>query len=150
MITVQKTTTSHHKINHTLLKLAIRNTLSYFDRSDVAITLRLTNDAEMKALNQAYRDIPTSTDVLSFNQDFFDPDTQQYYLGDIVISLERAAQQAPEHHMTIDQECAFLAIHGTLHLLDYDHYEPDQKVEMWQLQDTIFQETIKKFQEKRN
>lgn len=148
MITVQKSRSSHLKINHTLAKLSIQKTLSRFDRSDVDITLRLTSDTELKDLNQAYRGKSTSTDILAFNHDFLDPYTKRYYLGDIVISLDHVAHQAPDHDMTLDEECAFLAIHGTLHLLGYDHYEPERKAEMWQLQDLIFEESNREFQER--
>lgn len=146
MIEIQKQTSIGPKIDQDLLEFAISKTLEVLQKPPMDITLRLTNDAEMRQLNQTFRGIAKTTDVLSFNQDFIDPETTQLYLGDIIISVERAAQQAHENNHTLDEECAFLAIHGTLHLLGYDHYAPDQKEEMWQLQDKIFTSVIATYQ----
>lgn len=145
MIEIQKETSIGPEIDLDLLKFAISKTLEVLQKPPMDITLRLTNDAEMRQLNQTFRGIAKSTDVLSFNQDFIDPETTRLYLGDIIISVERAVQQAPANDHTLNEECAFLAIHGTLHLLDYDHYEPDEKTEMWQLQDKIFDKVITTF-----
>jgi len=142
MIEIQKKTSLAPEIDLELLKFAISTTLEILQKPAMDITLRLTNDAEMRQLNQNFRGIAKSTDVLSFNQDFIDPETDRLYLGDIIISVERASQQAPENDHTLDQECTLLAIHGTLHLLGYDHYSPDQKEEMWPLQDKIYETVI--------
>ena len=142
MIEIQKKTSLAPEIDLELLKFAISTTLEILQKPAMDITLRLTNDAEMRQLNQNFRGIAKSTDVLSFNQDFIDPETDRLYLGDIIISVERASQQAPENDHTLDQECTLLAIHGTLHLLGYDHFSPDQKEEMWPLQDKIYETVI--------
>lgn len=147
MIEIQKDSSTGHKIDLNLLELAISQTLEVLQKPPMDITLRLTNDAEMRQLNQTFRGIAKPTDVLSFNQDYIDPETGRLYLGDIIISVERAVKQAPENNHTLDEECAFLAIHGTLHLLGYDHYEPEQKDEMWQLQDKIFKIVTASFYE---
>ena len=147
MIEIQKETSIGPEIDLKLLKLAVSQTLEVLQKPPMDITLRLTNDAEMRQLNQTFRGIAKSTDVLSFNQDFIDPDTDRLYLGDIIISVERAAKQAPENNHTLDEECAFLAIHGTLHLLGYDHYEPEQKEEMWRLQEKIYNIVTESFYE---
>ncbi len=73
-----------------------------------------------------------------FNQDLLDPETGLTYLGDILISVPTAAKQAVGQGHSLALECAFLAIHGTLHLLGYDHYDPEEKAEMWTLQERIF------------
>ena len=148
MITIQISGSDLPQVNQNLIKLAVRKTLVNFNKINADVTLRLTDDDEISQLNKKYRGTPTATDVLAFNQDFQDPDTGRYYLGDIVVSLERVIDQAPTHQHTVDQECAFLAIHGTLHLLGYDHYTPDEKDQMWEIQDRIFLETIKDYQEK--
>lgn len=147
MIEIQKETSIGPEIDLNLLELAIAQTLEVLQKPPMDITLRLTNDAEMRQLNQTFRGLAKSTDVLSFNQDYIDPETNRLYLGDIIISVERAAEQASENSHTLDEECAFLAIHGTLHLLGYDHYEPEQREEMWQLQDKIFEIVITSFDE---
>jgi len=147
MITLQKLEADLPEVDYNLLKLAVSMTLSKFNQPKADVTIRLTSDEEMKQLNQTYRRVSSPTDVLSFNQDFMDPETGRIYLGDIVISLEMVAEQAPKYNLTIDQECAFLAIHGALHLLGFDHNQSEEKDEMWNIQDKIFKETIKEFQE---
>jgi probable rRNA maturation factor len=85
--------------------------------------------------------------VLSFDQNFYDPETNRLYLGDIIISLERALVQADEQDLSLDQECAYLAIHGTLHLLGYDHDRTDEEKEMFQIQDRLFNQIMNEMQE---
>jgi probable rRNA maturation factor len=92
----------------------------------------------MQKLNETFRGEDKTTDVLSFNQDVLDPETGRMYLGDILISIPTAKKQAANQGHPLDQECAFLAIHGTLHLLGYDHYDPEEKATMWAIQDRIF------------
>jgi probable rRNA maturation factor len=142
MIEIQKETSTSNGIDQELLKIAVSSTLRSQKKSDVDITLRLTGDQEMRKLNQVFRGINRSTDVLAFNQGHVDPDTHRQYLGDVIISVDKASQQAPENNHSLTEECAFLAIHGTLHLLGYDHDKPDQKKEMWRLQQDIFIEVI--------
>lgn len=148
MITIQKSHDILAEIDLSLIKAAIENTLSYLDKLDVDITVQLTDDREIAELNQTYRGESKATDVLSFTQNFIDPDTGNLYLGDIIISIETASEQAADYDLSLDEEIAFLAIHGTLHLSGYDHYELDKKEEMWKIQDKIFLMTKKQFQEK--
>ena len=146
MIEIQKQTSKHPEVDEALLEKAIQSTVATLDKPEMDMTLRLTSDAEMRALNQRFRAIAASTDVLSFNQDYVDPETGRLYLGDIVISVDRALQQAPINHHSLDEECAFLAIHGTLHLLGYDHYEPGEKEEMWRLQDAVYERVLSEYE----
>ncbi len=148
MITIQKSRTNLPEVDYNLIKLAVRKTLSKYSMAKADITIQLTGDDEITQFNQEYRGISEATDVLSFEQHFLDPDTGRLYLGDIVISLERVINQALNNKITTDEECAFLAIHGTLHLLGYDHYTPEEKSIMWEIQDKIYLETIQDFQEK--
>ena len=143
MIEIQMDLPEYQKINSELLKKAIHRTLSHLEKPEMDITLRLTGDAEMRQLNQTFRGIGSSTDVLAFNQDTIDPETDRLYLGDIIISIDRVIQQAQDHAHTADNEAAFLAIHGTLHLLGYDHAESEEKRKMWKLQEEIFRQVIK-------
>jgi probable rRNA maturation factor len=121
------------------IEYAITMTFSELGLPKQNVTLRLTNDEEIHQLNLAYRKMDHPTDVLSFSQDFIDPETNERYLGDIIISVEQAKRQALESQHSLEEECAFLAIHGTLHLLGYDHHEPGEKTEMWKIQDEVFQ-----------
>ncbi len=115
-----------------LLRHAIESTLKSENvggRCEVSVTF--TDNAGIHELNRRFRNIDRPTDVLSFPQldgvDFTDSSFKM--LGDIVISLERAAEQAAEIGHSTEHEVAFLCIHSTLHLLGYDHEtgEEDEK-----------------------
>ena len=138
MIEIQKSSSISEYYDDRLIRNAIIRTLEVLKKPELDITVRLIDDGEMKSLNQTFRGEDKTTDVLSFNQDILDPETGRSYLGDIVISIPTAKKQAEVQGHQLEQECAFLAIHGTLHLLGYDHYEPKDKAEMWPLQDQIF------------
>lgn len=129
-------------INQEMIRFGVQRTLELRNNTEVDMTIRFTDDNEMRQLNKSYRDIAKTTDVLSFNQNTIDPETQRMYLGDIIISSERAQEQAPRHNQSFDEECTLLAIHGTLHLLGYDHYEKEEKEIMWRFQEAILFETI--------
>ncbi len=150
MINLQNNSGSEQAINLDLIEFAIQSALSRFDKQNLDLTLRLTNNEEIQSLNREYRDFDEATDVLSFNQDFFDPETERYYLGDIVISVEKAALHAYENQISLDEECAFLAIHGTLHLFGFDHETAESKQVMWQYQDAIYENVIHHYQEKKS
>ena len=99
------------------------------------MSLMLVDDQRIHALNQEYRGVDRPTDVLSFalQEDMEDePDAvfEDDMLGDIVISAERAKEQAKEYGHSFEREIVYLAVHGTLHLLGYDHEEEMDKQEM--------------------
>ncbi|GIV84927.1 MAG: endoribonuclease YbeY [Candidatus Roseilinea sp.] len=110
----------------------------------VALTIRLTDDAELRALNRQYRVTDAPTDVLSFGGEGYrdgqpsDTAHAPAYLGDIAISMERCAAQAKRYGHPIEDELALLVIHGVLHLLGYDHHTPARRRRMWQAQDRAF------------
>lgn len=85
------------------------------------VELLLTNDETIRKLNNQYRNKDTATDVLSFSLE--DP----VHLGQLVISLDRAQAQAEELGQSLEEELQFLFTHGTLHLLGYDHEEPEEE-----------------------
>lgn len=90
------------------------------------VNVTFVDDAQIRELNAHYRNKDTATDVLSFpmgTDGKYDknPDTDAYVLGDVVISLERAAEQAEKYGHPLQEEVAFLTIHSMLHLLGYDH-----------------------------
>ncbi|MDR3270026.1 MAG: rRNA maturation RNase YbeY [Peptococcaceae bacterium] len=114
-----------------LLQAGAQETLRRFSASAHAeISLTLTDDARIQALNRAYRGIDRPTDVLSFaltEQTEDEPDViggEDDSLGDIVISLERAAEQASAYGHSLEREVVYLAVHGVLHLLGFDHEAP--------------------------
>lgn len=95
------------------------------------LSLRLTTDAEIQSLNAQFRNKDQPTDVLSFaamevNFPEIEDDAADLalYLGDIIISVDTAVRQAPEHGYVLRKELAWLASHGLLHLLGWDH--PDE------------------------
>jgi probable rRNA maturation factor len=101
------------------------------DGAEVSVVL--TDDSEVRRLNRQYRGIDRTTDVLSFSQREGEPwpeDEPGALLGDIVISMDRAQEQAREYGHSLAREVAFLAVHGTLHLLGYDHQTPVEEQEM--------------------
>jgi probable rRNA maturation factor len=104
---------------------------------EVDLAVVLTDDRELHRLNRDYLGIDAPTDVLSFPAGFVDPDSNQTYLGDILISLERARQQAEVSQHAVQQELLLLIVHGVLHLLGYDHAEKEEKERMWSLQEKI-------------
>lgn len=124
------------------LRRAIRITLESTDYADADITLKITGDEEMQKLNLTYRNNNRTTDVLAFNQDYIDPETGRLYLGDIIISFDQAKAQAEKNKQPVFEECARLAIHGTLHLLGFDHAEPNEKEEMWEHQETLLSKVM--------
>ena len=106
------------------------------DKCEVSVTL--VDNEEIHVLNREYRDVDRPTDVLSFP--IFDEDDMggKTVLGDIVLSLERAREQAEEFGHSFEREVAFLTVHSMLHLLGYDHEEGKaQESEMFSRQEAI-------------
>lgn len=105
--------------------------------SESSLSIVIGDDAFLKKLNQKYRNTNTPTDVLSFPSGEQDPDTNSLYLGDVIISLQRAEHQAATGGYSVADELQLLVIHGTLHLLGYDHVEPAEKNRMQSIQDRV-------------
>lgn len=134
------------KLDPTILQNAIHTTLVSAEKANTDVTLKITGDEEMHHLNQTYRNIDRTTDVLSFNQDYIDPETGRLYLGDIIISFDQAHAQAVANQRPLIEECTRLAIHGTLHLLGYDHAEPEEKEIMWNKQESLLDKIMESLQ----
>ena len=106
------------------------------------VCVLITDAEEIQRLNFSYRQIDRVTDVLTFpawegDAILCPPDG---YLGDIAICFERAEEQAQEYGHSLERELAFLAVHGALHLLGYDHMEPEDEKAMLARQDEILNE----------
>lgn len=98
---------------------------------DAQVSVTLVDNEAIREINREHRNIDSATDVLSFplgDDDSFDtdPDTGAILLGDIVISLERAAEQAREYGHSFRREVAFLITHSLFHLLGYDHVDSEE------------------------
>jgi probable rRNA maturation factor len=121
-----------------LLHSAAQATLEAEDCPEGELTLVITGDEAVRELNRAYRGMDTPTDVLSFGgtvPEFVTAPEASDYLGDVVVSYPRAEAQAAGH--TVQAELALLAVHGVLHLLGYDHSQPDEQEAMWRRQATV-------------
>ncbi len=101
---------------------------------EVDLTIAIEGDQNLHDLNLQFLGIDAPTDVLSFPAEETDPETGHLYLGDVIISLPRAASQAESAGHPLQNEVQLLIIHGILHLLGHDHATPEMKSEMWQLQ----------------
>lgn len=116
-----------------LVRRAVLASLEYEGfGADTEVSLTFTDDEGIRAINAQFRNIDKPTDVLSFpltdyeGVDFPVADEPETSLGDIVISLERAQQQAREFGHSFEREVAFLTVHSMLHLLGYDHVESEE------------------------
>jgi len=106
---------------------------------DEAVTLKITDNKTIQRLNKTYRGVDAPTDVLSFENDYLDPESGLHYIGDIVISIEKAQEQAANNGHLLQQEVEMLFVHGVLHLCGYDHAEEDEYAEMSRIQNEILQ-----------
>ena len=107
---------------------AAKQTLVALGLSDVELSILLCDDAFIHPLNRDYRGKDKPTDVLSFAMRE-EGDPNDPVLGDVIISIERAQEQASERGHAIGVELALLLVHGILHLLGYDH-EHDEEAQM--------------------
>lgn len=107
--------------------------------ADGDLTIVLTDDAQLHELNREYLNIDAPTDVLSFPASETDPETARRYLGDILISVPRSEQQAQAAGHALEAEIQLLVVHGTLHLLGYDHAGADDQARMWKAQAEILE-----------
>lgn len=118
-----------------LLREAIETTLDFEDFNAVCeVSVTFTDNEGIRELNKKFREMDKPTDVLSFPLLDFDGDCEEppideliSNLGDIVISLERAKEQAEEFGHSFAREVAFLTVHSMLHLLGYDHEKGDEE-----------------------
>ena len=101
------------------------------------LTIVLTDDEQIHALNQRWMGVDGPTDVLSFPSDEIDPESGNRYAGDILISVPRAAEQAKAAGHSVEAETQLLIVHGVLHLMGHDHAESEEKARMWQAQAEI-------------
>lgn len=126
---------------------ACLETLKYeeFDE-DCEISLSFVTNEEIHQINRQFRNVDAPTDVLSFPQLTFEKGEEadvnengEIVLGDIIISVERAKEQAEEYGHGLKREIAFLTVHSMLHLLGYDHMEKDEEEDMFRRQKEILE-----------
>lgn len=135
-----------------LIRLAAKAAFARFDYPfDGQVTVTITDNEGIRAFNKEFRDIDAPTDVLSFPLNDFcrgvpdgemgeliDPVTRTVPLGDMIISVERAREQAADFGHGLARECAYLTVHSMLHLVGYDHVdEGEEKAAMRQKEEEI-------------
>lgn len=111
----------------------------------VEVSVVVTNDKELQELNREYRNVDCPTDVLSFSQvegaaGIPVPPDAPRPLGDIVISYDRVRAQAREYGHSERRELAYLAVHGLLHLLGFDHENEPERAQMRQAEEAALAE----------
>ena len=122
---------------------------------EVCVSVIITDDDTIAQMNKEFRNIDRSTDVLSFPmleyqtpgdfsflerfgaEDYFDPETGELILGDIILSADHIIAQAESYGHTKQRELGFLTVHSMLHLFGYDHMEEDERMLMEERQKTI-------------
>jgi len=123
-----------------LLTHAVKAVIDYTSATNAhEVSISFMNAEEIQALNRDYRGKDASTDVLSFPINAALSIGPNRPLGDIVICMEVAQQQAVEYGHSLERELAFLVVHGMLHLLGYDHETPEDEAKMCAAQDEILQ-----------
>jgi probable rRNA maturation factor len=110
--------------------------------SAVEVSVMIVGKEKMRALNRAYRQTDRWTDVLSFplwepDEEWVSAEEEAVLLGDIVICLPQAREQAAAYGHSLQRELAFLAVHGFLHLLGYDHQTEAEEEEMYRKQEKV-------------
>lgn len=121
---------------------------------EACVNLLLTDNSGIREFNREYRGIDAETDVLSFpnldgegedffeipkdrEADYFDPDTGELVLGDIILSVDRVREQAECYGHGTKRELAFLVAHSMFHLCGYDHMEESQAKVMEEKQEAV-------------
>jgi probable rRNA maturation factor len=124
-----------------LVERAVRAAVAVAGRAcSGELTIVITDEQQVRALNRDYREVDAPTDVLAFGGAddrgaFVMAPEAAAYLGDVVISYPRAVEQAAEYAHAVGDELSLLVVHGVLHLLGYDHEIAEDKKEMWNLQE---------------
>lgn len=114
---------------------------------EAEVSVNFVNNQEIQEINRNYRQQDKPTDVISFA--LLDPvegevniigEDVPLVLGDIVISIEKAEEQAQDYNHSYERELSFLAIHGFLHLIGFDHMNKEDEAEMFEKQELILEE----------
>ena len=113
---------------------------------DAEMSVTFVSNEEIKRINHEFRNKDEVTDVLSFPQEELGDGEIEIvgdipvHLGDVIISLDVVKKQAEEYEHSLEREIAFLAVHGFLHLIGYDHETIEEEKEMFKRQENILQE----------
>jgi len=139
-----------------LIRTVIEAALDYENCPyDAEVSVTLTDNESIREVNRDFRNLDRATDVLSFPMadyatpadfdsleemdDVFNPETGEYMMGDIMISVEKVKEQAEAYGHSEKRELAFLVAHSMLHLMGYDHEEEEERQVMEKKQEEILQ-----------
>jgi probable rRNA maturation factor len=130
-VTVLFQTESHYPVDREKIRQAISTALEGKVHRDTEVSVSIVGDRRMKQLNETYRKIPNTTDVLSFplneslkeDSQFIEPPDKILRLGDIVVSYPQAVAEAAEENKMVDDMIEFLILHGLNHLMGIHHPE---------------------------
>ncbi len=132
----------NYAVDESRLQTASKTVLSQHDvHPDTALTIVITDNDYVRNLNRQHRNIDSHTDILSFPADAppVEIEGEPPYLGDLVIAYPYASAQAERESHDLNDSLALLVVHGTLHLLGYDHDTAENRAEMWAAQDAALQ-----------
>ncbi len=121
---------------------------------EAQINVVITDNASIQEVNREFRGVDAPTDVLSFPtveyakpsdfsgleehaEDYFDPDSGELMLGDMMLSAQKVREQADAYGHSLEREFAFLVVHSLLHLCGYDHMEEEERLRMEERQRVI-------------
>ena len=124
-----------------IAKKVLHHGLEKLKQDDASFNVIIVDNDYIHNLNKEYRGIDRETDVISFaleDDDTFNPPIR--ILGDIYISIDKCKSQAEEYGHSLLREFCFLAVHGMLHLLGYDHMKKEEEEVMFKLQEDILDE----------
>lgn len=128
----------HIDFDETVIYRAVLATLKAHNSEGCEVSMLLTDDAEIRELNRQYREIDAPTDVLAFAmREGMGGDLNPQLLGDLIISVPTAQRQSVVHKHSLEIELALLTVHGTLHLLGYDHQTPEEAEIMFEEQEAV-------------
>ena len=121
------------------LKGLLNYALDYLKLDNVEFNIIIIDNPRIHEMNKEYRGVDRETDVITFAlEDHKDIEFEDVrILGDVYISIDKARSQSEEYGHSLKREISFLAIHGLLHLLGYDHMKPEDEKVMFDLQDKI-------------
>ena len=135
---------TYKKIDEDILDKVERVMLAVLDYEDYddnyEVSLSFVDNEEIRNLNRDFRNIDRVTDVLSFpmlSDDEFDIEYEEESLGDRVISIQRADEQAEEFDHSLEREICFLVCHSMFHLLGYDHMEEEEAKDMHRREEEV-------------
>lgn len=114
-----------------VIEEALKYASEMFDLEAETLSLVFVNNETIHQMNNQYRHKDYATDVLTF------PDGEYHHLGDVIISIDKAKEQADSYGHSFKRELSFLTIHGVLHCLGYDHQTKEEEKEMMALTEDI-------------